>query len=506
MAYTTPNAKRDSSRWEKYWPNVTDFNQLVANQVAMQAAIVVDHNSATGKHTAKNASAWINGLVTTAWANLALANVVDSVITADMFNTKQVFLDTASYGVFTPSSPGGTIPNSYAVFNTPLGIGMNAYWGGLPLCKGTTAAGGEAEAVLEIWAATRLDGRFTHCLIRRTGSAGATNFTPLTVGTTALGLRLGFSVGIVGYLDPTDALKSQRDVVLANGFPYCRNHYDRWYQNAEAISSGIATRHTANVSNTITLEEFYGGKFYQLPQTPFNFANQFTTAQIARHNGLQMCVIPGAFATGVDTTKTQPPSAATTSVTAEYAILPAYDDTYMYLCLFRRPGLGAVGTSSIIPAATVISLALPASASFTGSFNGAPTVTLGNPLISNGSTGLPDILDKNDEINAALFYAEHRKADGMHALGLDRLNGYSLIKNAVAVTVPAAIGSVNSLTLEAWPATNPIYFGGLVMAAGGGIIAVSYGGDETNAKVYFRRVTAGTTNAGTFTCVRASRL
>ena len=40
MAYTTPNAKRGSTRWGKYWPNVTDMTQIATNQAAVNADIV----------------------------------------------------------------------------------------------------------------------------------------------------------------------------------------------------------------------------------------------------------------------------------------------------------------------------------------------------------------------------------------------------------------------------------------------------------------------------------
>lgn len=469
MAYDAENPKRTRPDALDYWTKKSEIDQLVANQDAVYDDFDAGHSTSTGAHTADDIGDVVDGWLDTGWSNVNLTNSVDD---NGVRNITTGLTSRTDPATLTPATAADTLPKL-----------SSDIWGGIAYCKGATASGGEAEGVLEFTTSGSNTARTR--LIRRTTGSGAADFTPKSVGTQKVGFRIGAYVGIAGKSEQPAV--TQRNQIVAVGAPVARNHIDRSWQNAAAIKAALEARHDGSfLPETIAWEEMYGGRFIPYGTATITRSNQFTTSYLGAHGGNQMCIIPWACLIGG----------------AEHSIMPGWDDTGMYLVHWIAPGLSSVGTDTIYAGGTVFRNEAAPAASFTGSFDGAYTVSQGDATdLDIYSTKL----GKNDEILDKLWRARHRM-NGLHAWSLDEFTGYSVIENNTAVTISGTIGVVTTETLEAWPATDPIYFVSLVGAAGSGIAAITIGGDETNSKVYIRRVTAGSSNSFTLRVIRISRL
>lgn len=506
MAYTTPNAKRDASGWSKFWSRVTEAQQIAANQDAVRTKVIADHNSSTGAHTAAAASVKFLNLTMTAFANLNVTNVVND-------RTSSNFA-TPGYPSQNPSDQGGT-QFPYDKYSDFYGYGRSLYdgfWSGIALCKGATASGGEAECALEVWATDWATTQVSHVVVRRATGSGASDFTPLTVGGQNPGYRMRHSWSVDGggnTCPPTEVTNSiNQDRTISEGLVNSRNYYDEFYQNSEAINAAIAVRHDgSNVSRAICFDELWGARFYESQRVTFDYANEFTATRFDDHDGAAKCVIPSAWALvqGVG-------SPAPGAVTPEIALLPGFDDTGCYVVLWRRPGLPTSGAGNYIHVgATLVPLSVP-SAPTIGTFTASPTVNQGDPIYTDPA-GTPSVLDKldvNDDVLVNLWLQEHRE-NGLHSIPLDKFTGYAVKLTSSSFTASGSVGGVTTVTIESWPATDPIYFVGIVMDARGSggtptIVALALGGSETTAKVYIHTVEVGSVLTGKLTVIRISRV
>lgn len=470
MAYDANNPKRVSSTWDHYWTKVSDLERVRDNQAAVYADFDTGHDTTTGKHATDDIGDWVSGWVDTAYSNVSLTNSVDDVVE-----------QAAVTGLSDRVDPELCVPSGSDWTSVPQL--SSDIWGGIASCKGATAGGGEAEAALQSVATAA-----RHRIIRRAAGSGTSNFTPLTVGTGKVGFRLGRFVGIAGKSEQAEVV--QRNQIVAVGAPVAKNHIDRPFQNCAAIKAALDARHDAGfLAEAITLEEMYGGAFVSAGTLAITRSNQFTTASLGAHGGNMMCIVPW--------------KCSLSAGGGEHCFLPGWDDTNMYIVVWIAPGMSAVGSDKAYCGGTAFRLDVPATPSWSGSFDGAFSVAQADATdldIYQSKLGL------NDEILDKLWLARHRGYSGLHAIGVDEFTGYTVVKNNTTHTISGTIGVATAVTLEAWPGTNPIYLCALKGAAGSGIAALTIGGDETNAKVYIRRVTAGTSNDFTLRVIRIDRV
>lgn len=514
MAYETPNRRRDRETWSDYVTKKSDDDQILGNQVAVHAEVIVDHDPDDGKHAIKDPSEWIAGLVISESAGIALTNSVDDVSTFELIappdsmvaaqDPQERGLAYFSSGLAFPYDPWRTF------YGYPANL-ENGFWSGISICKGADSGGGEAECVLVFQATHIVSSQYYnfepgHMLVRRVAGSGTSDFDMCTVGGKTPGYQMRQTFSVENYRKQVPN-KQLRDATLVEGAPLARNFYDEQYQNCEAIHEAIGVRHTAGVSYPICWDEFYGAKFYECSPVDYDETDEFTIAIVGQHDGVHCAVLPTAWGIGFAVTPAHPEY--TPTHTEQIGIAPAFDDRNVALIAWQVPGFTSTGRAWL--AATKIPLTLPPDPDMPGAFTSSITITRGDPVYTDpgGTPSALDLIERNDERLVKLWGAEHQTG-GLHALGLDRITDAELVLDEEPFTADATVGEVVDVPIEAWPSPNPIYLVGVVMDPGtnegpGSMVMVTLGGDEVTAKIYMRTIVNNGVLTGTVTVWRLPR-
>jgi hypothetical protein len=457
------NPKRVPATWSDTDTKLTDIAHCLTNQDAVHDILQKGDHDDDAMHAERPISEWVEG-----WESPDFA---DENLPGGPSSTDDTVPSDWKTGLLSRYSPTNIDPVNAADIPQMSGD----IFGGIALCRGLDTSGGKAEAVMSFSSGGMSTSTAQTLIIRRSPCAGGSDFKPLSVGTERMAFRLGGFPGVDGASE--NPLVVRRDLVTATGAPYARNLVDRYHENARAIHDAMGVRHDPRrVSKTIAMEEFREGVFFNATPTTIDRTQEFTQIPLGPHGGEYYAIIP--WACGLK------------SGGGAHALMPAWNDTHMYLVAWIPPGYTDTGSDLVLAGATAFRLDPPSAASLPGTFDGAFAVAQGDALDQD----LMGALEINDGVNATLYSNEHRPWSGLHSIGVDKLAGYAV--NSDTFLADPAVGGIKELEiLHDWTDRDedPVLLFSIVGEPGAGIVSVTFGGDEHTVYAWVRTITIGTT-------------